>query len=84
MEHLPEQIYLTTVGGITFLCIQDEHMWPVNSIKHVNMQNDKATTVIQFDGAQSWTFMGADSDTVRLLLSKNHRVEQSLADRIGA
>jgi hypothetical protein len=83
MEHLPENIYLTTVGDTVFLCIESSHMWPVNSIKHVDMQLNASSTFVQFDGNQSWTFKGPDSETLRALLSKTHRESVSLTKRMA-
>jgi hypothetical protein len=81
VDTTPEEIYLTTVGDTVFLCIEGKHMWPVVSIKHVDMQLDSKATFIQFEGAQSWTFRGENSTKVRQLLSKNRREEQSAIHR---
>jgi hypothetical protein len=77
-----DDIYLTTVGDTTFLVIDNAHMWPVNSIIHVDMQSDSHAVKIQFGGNQSWSFQGADVATVKALLSYNRRMEQSLAKRM--
>jgi hypothetical protein len=82
MERFPQNIYLTTIGDITFLVIENAHMWPINSIIHIDMQSDPNAVKIQFGGNQSWNFQGTNVAIVKALLSHNHKQEESLARRM--